>query len=188
MMPMEPAKAMRIVRAFFRHQVVKAQRQRRQERHGRPARAGRARGLRFVCRAGLRVIHDAAVQQTDDAGGIALGQLRIVRDHDDEAVARRSSLRISMICTLVSESSAPVRLPYSASRMSGSLMQGAGDGDALHLAAGHLVRPLVQLIAEGRDLLQHGNGAGTALLAGNAPESVRASSTFASTLWCGMRS
>ena len=151
---------------LLRHQVVKAQRQRRQERHGRPARAGRARGLRFVCRAGLGVIHDAAVQQADDAGGIALGQLRIVRDHDDKAVARdllenfhdlHARLGVQRAGRLVRQQNVRV------------VDEGAGDGDALHLAAGHLVWPLVQLIAEA-DLLQHGNGAGTALLAGNAGE------------------
>ena len=89
-----------------------------------------------------------------------------MRDHDDEAVARdllenfhdlHARLGVQRAGRLVRQQNVRV------------VDEGAGDGDALHLAAGHLVWPLVQLIAEA-DLLQHGNGAGTALLAGNAGE------------------
>ena len=68
-----------------------------------------------------------------------------MRDHDDEAVARdllenfhdlHARLGVQRAGRLVRQQNVRV------------VDEGAGDGDALHLAAGHLVWPLVQLIAE----------------------------------------
>ena len=64
------------------------------------------------------------------------------------------SFNISMICTEVTESSAP------------------GDGHALHLPAGHLVGLFVQLIAQPH-ALERLNGAGAALGLAHAGERER---------------
>ena len=80
-----------------------------------------------------------------DAIGVFLGKLRVVRDHDNEAVAAEllqdihdldRGLGIEGAGGLVGEDDL------------GVVNDGAGDGHALHLPARELVRPLAQVLAE----------------------------------------
>ena len=67
----------------------------------------------------------------------------------------------------------------------GVVHDGARDGHALHLTAGELVRPLFQVFSQthaGKRFLRAMPALGL-----RVPESNSAISTFASTVWCGMR-
>ena len=98
---------------------------------------------------------DLPVEQADGAGGVAFGQLGVVRDHDDELLVRDllqdvhdldGGLGVERAGRLVGQQDL------------GVVDKGAGNGHALHLATGHLVRALVELVAEA-DLLQRLRGA-----------------------------
>ena len=91
------------------------------------------------------VVHDKAVLELDDAARVAYGKLRVMRDHDDELILGyllenihdlHGGLGVERAGRLVGKQD--IRIVH----------KRAGDGDALHLAAGHLVRLLVELIAE----------------------------------------
>ena len=146
------------------HQIVGAQRQRRPEGHGGallfPAlllffflcALGLLRGLRrrvadrfFLPRIRRGIVRNAAVQKPHDARGIPVRQLRVVRDHDDQPIARdllqdlhdlHARFRIQRAGRLVRQQNLRI------------VDQRARDRHALHLAAGHLVRLFGQLIAE----------------------------------------
>ena len=98
---------------------------------------------------GARVPHDPAVLDTHDARGVVLGELRVVRDHDDEAVAGNLGKQVHDL---------DARLGVKGSR--GLVCQhdlwvvhkGAGDGHALHLSAGELGRSLVDVLAQAHAL------------------------------------
>ena len=89
-----------------------------------------------------------------------------------------------MICTLVSESSAPVG--SSARRNFRVVDQSTGDGHPLHLAAGHLIGLFVDLIGESH-LLKGGNGSAAALISGNTGKGQRQLHVGKRTLWWGIR-
>ena len=141
--------------ALFREQVVQAEAEGCEEGHGRlllRERDGRRFGLRLERRG---VGDDLPVEQADGAGGVAFGKLGVVRDHDDELFMRDllqdvhdldGGLRVERAGRLVGQQDL------------GVVDKGAGNGHALHLAAGHLVRALVELVAEA-DLLQRLRGA-----------------------------
>ena len=74
--------------ALFGHEVARRKPQRRYKAH-----RSFARGLGFATRGlgsikGVGIIGDLTVRQVDDARGVLVRQLGIVRDHDDQAVAR----------------------------------------------------------------------------------------------------
>ena len=74
--------------ALFGHKVSGRKPQRRHKAH-----RGFARGLGLAARSlgnvkGIGIVGDFAVCQVDDARGVLVRQLGIVRDHDDQAVAR----------------------------------------------------------------------------------------------------
>ena len=74
--------------AFLGHEVSSRKPQRRHKAH-----RGFARRLCLATRGlgsieGIGIVGDLAVRQIDDARGILVRQLGIVRDHDDQAVAR----------------------------------------------------------------------------------------------------
>ena len=114
-------------------------------------RRGQLGGVRLV---GGGVGEDDAVLQVDDAGGVLLGQFRVVGDHDHEAVLGHflqqlhdlnARLTVQRAGGLVGQQDV------------GVVDEGAGDGHALHLAAGHLGGVLVELVAEA-DLLERLGG------------------------------
>ena len=96
-----------------------------------------------------------------------------------------TSFNSSMTCTLVLLNPGP-RWAHRPARISGSLTSAPRDRDTLHLPAGHLARLLVQLLAQS-DLFQRLCRPTSPLAAGRSRRSSVASSTFASTVWCGIR-
>ena len=153
-MPMLPAKAVSMVRPFFvlrllnllRLEVVEGEAERRREGHAGLLLAAVLPGLlRAVGAVGHGVARNFAVQEADYARGVALRELRVVRDHYDELIPGyllqelhylHARLRVERARGLVGEED--IRVVY----------ERAGYGDALHLAAGHLVGLLVYLVAE----------------------------------------
>ena len=116
---------------------------------GRPARIGRVRH------------HPAAAQLDDPVGDAAISRLWVTID----AVAPRwaCSWSSSRIWTPVWKSSSPGRLVGEQDRVAGG--EGAGDRHPLLLAAGELVREVVDAVAE-PDALEHLAGGARALGAG----------------------
>ena len=111
---------------------------------------------------GVRADH--AVLQVHDAGGVALGQLWVVGDHDHQPVPRHfleqfhhlnAGLAVQRAGGLVCQQDV------------GVVHQRAGNGYALHLPAGHLAGVLVQLVAQPH-LLQRSGGTAAALGLGYA--------------------
>ena len=110
---------------------------------------GSAKARKLARLDGTRVSHDAAVLDAHDARGIVLGELRVVRHHDDEAVAGHLGQQVHDL---------DARLGVQGAR--GLVCQhdlwvvheSAGDGDALHLAAGELSRALVDVLAQAHAL------------------------------------
>ena len=123
------------------------------------------RGQRGIVRQeGGRVGLDDAVAQTDDAGGILFGQLRVVGDHDHKAVfghllqqLHDLNAGLAVQCTggLVRQQDV------------GIVHQSAGNGHPLHLTAGHLAGMLVQLVSQ-THLFQCLGGPAAALRTRNA--------------------
>ena len=113
---------------------------------------------------GVRVGKDHAVLQPDDAGGILLGQLRVVGDHDHQTVLGNFLQQLHHLnaCLTVQRTGGLVR-----QQDAGIVHQCTGNGHALHLAAGHLAGVLVQLIAQPH-LGQCFGGAAAALGLGDA--------------------
>ena len=118
-------------------------------------------GVRLV---GHGVGADDAVLQGHDAGGVALGQLRVMGDHDHQTVPGHLLEQLhdldagfTVQCTggLVGQQDV------------GVVHQCTGNGHTLHLAAGHLAGVLVQLVAQ-THFLQCLGGAAAALGPGNA--------------------
>ena len=131
--------------ALLRHQVVGRQGQGRQEAH-----RGAARGLGFtpVFRSGhegIGVGDDAAVGQLDDAGRVLVGQLGVVRDHDDEAVAGHVAQQVHDLHARLGVEGAGGLVGQ---QDLGVVDEGARDGDALHLAARHLRGLLVDVLLQ----------------------------------------
>ena len=130
------------------------------DRHGRG---------RLGLRARIVVADDPAVEQAHGARGVFRCQLRVVRDHDDELIFcdllqqihdLYARLAVERAGRLVGEQNV------------GVVDDGARDGHALHLAAGHLVRRLVELVAQ-TDLFQRLNSARAPLLTRDTRERQR---------------
>ena len=152
--------------ALLGHEVSRREAERREEAHG-----GAARGLGIAARGrggveGVRVISDAAVGERDDARGVAVGELGVVRDHDDEAVLRdlleqvhdlHRRRRVKGARWLVGEHDL------------GVVYEGARDGDALHLAAGELRGAFVNVLCQAH-APEGLHGAATALGVANPRE------------------
>ena len=151
---------------FFGAQVVEAQRQRGEHRHGRAAHVlvHRRRDGCSIRLIGHGVGADDAVLQVDDAGRIALGQLRVVGDHDHQPVFGDLFQQLHDLDAGLAVQSAGRFVGQQDVRV---VHQGAGDGHALHLTAGHFAGVLVQLVAQA-DLFQRFGGAAFALGTGDA--------------------
>ena len=98
---------------------------------------------------GVGVAGDPPILEGDDAGGVALGKLRVVGDHDDQPVLRHlpeqlhdldGGLAVQRAGGLVRQENVRV------------VDEGAGDGHPLHLAAGHLAGLFIQLVAQAHPL------------------------------------
>ena len=151
---------------LFGPEVVEAQGQRGPPRHGGVAHVlvngrGKLSGVGLV---GGGVGADDTILQVHDAGGVLLGQLRVVGDHDHQPV----------LCHLL-EQLHDLDAGLAVQRAGGLVCQQdirvvdqcTGNGNALHLAAGHFAGVLVQLIAQPH-LLQRLGGAALALCARDA--------------------
>ncbi len=88
---------------------------------------------------------DAPVLQVDDTGGIGVRQFRVVGDHDDQPVLRHFFQKVHDLDGSFGVQGAGGLIRKDDVRV---VDQGAGNGHALHLTAGQLVRPLVGLVAE----------------------------------------
>ena len=93
----------------------------------------------------IGVSDDAAVGQLDDAGGVLVGQLGVVRDHDDEAVAGHVAQQVHDLHARLGVEGAGGLVGQ---QDLGVVDEGARDGDALHLAARHLRGLLVDVFGE----------------------------------------
>ena len=152
--------------ALLRHQVIEGEGQGGQEAHRR---ATRGLGLAAVFgggHEGVGVGDDAAVGQLDDAGRVLVGQLGVVRDHDDEAVAGHVAQQIHDLHARLGVEGARGFVGQQDLRV---IDEGARDGDALHLAARHLRGLLVDVVLQA-DAFKSVEGALAALGAGDARE------------------
>ena len=93
----------------------------------------------------IAVIRDESVLQSDDASRILLRELRIVRHHDDKPVFRDLLQQFHNLHRGLGVQSARRLIRQENIRV---VHQGAGNGNTLHLAAGHLIRFLLELIPE----------------------------------------
>ena len=93
----------------------------------------------------IAVIRDESVLQADDASRILLCEFRIVRHHDDEPVFRDLLQQLHNLHRGIGVQGARRLIRQENIRV---VHQGAGNGDTLHLSAGHLVRFLLKLIPE----------------------------------------
>ena len=93
----------------------------------------------------IAVAQDLTVFDADDSARVALGQLRVVRDHNNQFVCRNlleqfhdlhRCLRVKSTGRFVCKQD--IRIIY----------QSAGNCNALHLSAGHLIWFLVQLVSQ----------------------------------------
>ena len=133
--------------ALLREQVFERQGKRREERHAGAASLlrGAARAIlgRRVERAGI--VADDAVCQGDDARSVALRQLGVMRDHNDQTIVRNLSEQIHDLHAGLGIERAR-RLVCQQDL--GVVDERTGDGDALHLAAGELARLLVDMLCK----------------------------------------
>ena len=93
----------------------------------------------------VRVGADHTVAQGDDPVGVKLGELRIVCDHDDKAFFGNFLQQVHDLNTGVGIERAGRLIGKQNFRV---IDKSAGDGDTLHLTAGHLARPLVELFSK----------------------------------------
>ena len=115
----------------------------------------------------IGVSDDAAVGQLDDAGRVLVGQLGVVRDHDDEAVAGHVAQQVHDLHARLGVEGAGGLVGQ---QDLGVVDEGARDGDALHLAARHLRGLLVDVVLQA-DPFQSVEGALAALRARHARQS-----------------
>ena len=138
------------MRTLLGHEVSGRKPQRRHKAHrGFARRLGLAtRGLCYI--KGVGIVGNLAVRQVDDARGVLVRQLRIMRDHNNQTVARHVLEQVHDLhgrCGI-----------QSAGRLVGQhnlgiVDQSTGDGHALHLSARKLARALVNVLAQA-DFLQ----------------------------------
>jgi len=153
--------------SLFGQQVVKRKRQRREEGHGgffflpfapcrfRPRFAAFFAACEVFVGKRPAVIGDLSVFQPDDARCVLFGNLGVVRDHDNQLVCRNFFQDVDDLARRfgIQRAGRLVR-----KQNIGIIDQSAGNRDALHLAAGHLVRLFVQLVGK-PDFAQHIFGA-----------------------------
>ena len=118
---------------------------------------------------GVGVAHHFAVHQLDDAGGVALRELRIVRDHDDQPVIRDLLQKVHDLLRGLGVQRARGFVGEDDLRI---VDDGARDGDALHLSARHLVGLLFELSAQPH-ALERSDSHLPLLLAGDAGDGER---------------
>ena len=134
---------------LFGHEVIQRQRERCDIAHCGLA-LHRLRNLIILRRIRHRIAGYQSVLKPDCARSVAVGKLGIVRDHDDELI-------LGYLLEYLHDLHACFRIE-SARRLVGQknvrvVNKCTGDCNALHLAAGHLVRLLAELIAK-PDLLK----------------------------------
>ena len=95
------------------------------------------------------------VRQVDDARGVLLCQLGVVRDHDDQTVGRDFREQVHDLNAGLGVERAR---RFVGKDDFGVVDEGAGDGDALHLAAGKLAGLFVHVLAK-PDALERLDGA-----------------------------
>lgn len=121
--------------ALLRHEVVEGQRQGGEEAHrGAPGRL-RLADLLGAGRERLGVGDDPPVGQLNDAGGVLVGEFGVVGDHDDQAVLGDLAQQVHDLHARLRVEGAGRLVRQEDLRV---VDEGAGDGDALHLPAGHL--------------------------------------------------
>ena len=150
---------------LFGTQVVQAQAQGSEETHRSAAHAFMHRCFRCgFRRKGIAVADDAAVPQANGAVGVFFGQLGVVGNHDHQAVLCHFLQQLHYLLAGLGVQRAGGLIGQ---QDVGVVYQCAGNGHALHLAAGHLAGLFVALVAQ-THRLQRFAGALPALLAGNA--------------------
>ena len=137
--------------AFFCHQVVEGKGKRCKQAHGRAARLLRAhaRKLGGGGLVGVGVAYDNAVGQVHDARGILFGQLRVVRDHDHQAVLGNFGEQVHDLHACLGVKRAGW---FVGQKNFGVVDECARNSNALHLTAGKLVRTLVNVFAQSNAL------------------------------------
>ena len=148
------------------HKVVQAQPEGGRKAHGSLSEVLVNCGLLAVDLQGIGVIRDLPVLKTDNAVGVLLGEFRVVGDHDDQAVVGHFLEKVHDLnrCLGVQSSGGLV-----GQEDLGIVYQGARDGYALHLSAGHLVGLLVGLLPEA-DFFQGVQSHLPALVSGDAAD------------------
>ena len=131
--------------ALFRHEVVEAEHECRERPHARVA-----RGLRFARLLegrveGIGITYDVAVGKLDDAGCVFVGELGVVSDHDDEAIARDLAKKVH---DLHGRGGVEGTRGLVGEKNLGVVDEGACNSDSLHLPAGKLARFLVHVFAK----------------------------------------
>ena len=92
---------------------------------------------------GIGVGDDAAVGQLDDTSRVLVGQLGVVRDHDDEAVAGDVAQQVHDLNAGLGVEGAG---GFVREEDLGVIDEGSRNGDALHLATRHLRGLLVDVV------------------------------------------
>ena len=110
--------------------------------------AGEDGGLLLLA-VGVGVPGDLAVLQGNDAGGILLGQLRVVGDHDHQAVLGHLLQQLHHLDGGLGVQRAGGLVGQEDVRI---VDQGPGDGHPLHLPARHLGGHLAELVAQAHPL------------------------------------
>ena len=157
--------------ALFGEQVVEGEPQSSEKRHGwKPSLVtGMLCGMLRLRHVGIGIRDDFAVQKLDGAGGVTLGKLGIVGNHDDQPIPSdflqkihdlHAGFRIQRAGGFVCQEDFRV------------VDQGTGDGHPLHLAAGHLIGLFVHLIGQPH-LFKGGNGSAAPLASGDAGKGQR---------------
>ena len=163
--------------ALLGHEVVEGQGERREQTHRRAVRGalvgvgggGRTCGLDLILRHGARVPGEAPVLDAHDARRVIFGELRVVRDHDHEPLARDLREQIHHLdARLGVEGARGLIGEYDL----GIVHQRACDGDALHLTSRELRWLLIHMRAQAH-ALECGAGAALALGAVHARQRER---------------
>ena len=131
--------------ALFRHKVVEAEHECRERPHARVA-----RGLRFARLLegrveGIGITYDVAVGKLDDAGCVFVGELGVVSDHDDEAIARDLAKKVH---DLHGRGGVEGTRGLVGEKNLGVVDESACNSYSLHLPAGKLARFLVHMFAK----------------------------------------
>ena len=159
--------------AHFGAQVGQRQGQGGEEGHGglflRPGLLPGEDGGLLLGMVGVGVAGDPAVLQSDDAGGVLLGQLRVMGDHDDQPVPGHLLQKLHHLHAGLAVQRAGGLVGQEDVRV---VDEGPGDGHPLHLPAGHLRRHLVQLVPQPH-LFQRLHRPAAALLLGHARQGER---------------